>query len=750
MIIEDNLYIKYKHINILFQYLKYGKEDNFLEYLSTLTKKDIDINMKDEQGNFLIFFAVMINNRKILKKILDFGARVDILDTNGFSILYYPIKFNYVEIIDILLDYDKQSIGISLVNIKDTHGNVPIFYAIKYNNNSALQELLCNKADPNYKNTDGLNALHLAVLKKKIYIIKMITKYIVNIDAKSNNGSSALHYACNFQQFEIAKYLLESGANPNEIEIEYGFTPFFYAVVQNDVSIIKILLDYNINPNNQDYTGNTAISYAVMYTYDEILHLILNKYNIKKKTYEVFSENINNQGKDEDAFYIDPNLVNTDGLTLLHIFLYNYKENYSEYLNKLLPYSNLNYQDNMGNTPLHIMADKKIIIPYSQILEKKKMNMFIKNYQGFTVFDYIDSYEKKQILNIIANSYYNQLQKYQNDWKLKWENNCSLSGIEKKEECINQIIKCMNTKNFSIPTKKNKKIITIDEDALVNIGTFTGSMLDILVGFKYLVKKYSYASTLIHYNRNTSKELIEYSHTLGIQDNPHQHILQFEIRWIYQQIFFPPNFDTLISNLINNKKYKYIIIPIGIILSNGNHSNGLFFDIHNLIIERFEPHGSDYPFQFNYNPNLLDEHLQKKFNHIISTNNENIINIKYLSPKNYLPKLGFQNIESSEININKNIGDPNGFCALWVIWFFDYRLKYFDIPPNKIFNKLVMQIKYNNLSFRTIIRNYSKKITDLRDFYLQKINKNINDYINNRLLDDDIKKLLIEILIDND
>ncbi|MEM3062738.1 MAG: hypothetical protein QW303_04225 [Nitrososphaerota archaeon] len=240
----------------------------------------------------------------------------------------------------------------------------------------------------------------------------------------------------------------------------------------------------------------------------------------------------------------------------------------------------------------------------------------------------------------------------------------------------------------------------------------------------------------------------KYNRILGIQENPNQFITNFEIRWIYQRIFFPPDFDSILTKIIRDGRYKYFIMPIGIILSNGSHSNGLLYDIERKVLERFEPHGSGYPYKFNYNPDLLDDVLYKRMNIILSNIYGEPTKFRYYAPKHYLPKIGFQALENMEINVNKNIGDPNGFCTLWTIWYLDHRLKYIDMKPGSIVKKLMSEVRMNRYSFRTIIRNYSKKITDLRDIYLSKINRNINDYLNNRLNRDDLKNLLVEILTD--
>ena len=746
---HDDFHIKNKHIITLFQLIKINKEEQFLEHISSLSQEEIDVNTKDDNGNYLIFFAIIMNNIKIVKKLIDYGSRMDILDSEGYNILYYPIRFNYLEIFDTLLEYDKKTVGVSLVNLKDFRGAVPLFYAIKYRNRYALKELLNNGANANYKNNEYMNSLHLAVLKKDLIMVEILLKYVKSIDARTIRGSTALHYACNFQLIDIVRILLLNGSNQNIIEIEYDFYPIFYSAVQNNIDITKLLVNNGANPNNQDYMGNTIIHYVIMSNHIEILDYIMKYYPIIGKKTNVYIEDINSKNN-MIGDHIDPNIVNIDGLTITHLLLYDYKESYDTYLRKIIPHINLNYQDNIGNTILHILTEKNLWTKFASILYVKKLNIYIKNNNGKTVMDMVQLKERENFLNIIIKSYYNYLKKYKNYWLSDWQNICSIETLDVTEEdkCLKHIRTAIIDEKMSIPQKKDKITITIEENNLVHFSTFTGSLLDMLTGFKYLTKKYPETTSLFHSHQESSPELEKYNQSLGIQENSHQHIVHFEIRWIYQRIFLPPSFENIITNIINNKKYKYIIIPIGIILSNGNHSNGLFYDIEARIMERFEPHGSGYPSQFNYNPDLLDEILYKKISNIISNIYKDNKKIKYYQPRNYLPKIGFQTFENTEITINKNIGDPNGFCTLWTIWYFDYRLKYINKKPQYIVKNLIKQIKLNNYSFRTIIRNYSKKITDLRDHYLSKINRNINDYLNNKLEQYELKKLLIEILTD--
>ena len=196
-----------------------------------------------------------------------------------------------------------------------------------------------------------------------------------------------------------------------------------------------------------------------------------------------------------------------------------------------------------------------------------------------------------------------------------------------------------------------------------------------------------------------------------------------EIIWSFQKIFFPSYFDEEIIAKI--KESNYITIPIGIETAVGSHANILFWDVRNKIIERFEPNGSNFPMGLNYNPELLDNLLENKFKQFEP-------NLQYYAPKTYLPPISFQMLENLETPKCKKIGDPNGFCGVWCIWWVYQRMLNIDNPGlnvNNIAEQMIKWIKFDNQSFKNIIRNFSKKITSIRDRYLKKYSHDINDWI---------------------
>ena len=715
----------------LFDTIRNGTEQEFIEQLSKLSKDEIDISGKDMGGNSIIFDVITRGYRKALDLVLTYDPRLDIIDTEGYSLLYYPIKQNAIDIIETLLDANDISIGSSLVDIQDKNKNVPLFYAIKFNNTEVLKILLQRGANPNYRNEAHITTLHMAVIRGHQDMVKLLIQHRVAVNSRSEDGSTALHYSCNFRRYEISKILLENGADPSLIEFPYEFSPIFYAVEQNDIPLTELLITYKANPNHQDYIGNTVLIYAIKNKYHEMLDLLLSGYPIGRRSTTTFSEDINEQVISQ---CIDPTIVNIDGLTVGHMLVYFYEMTHDQFLRKILPYSNLNYQDNKGNTVLLLLTQREIWQQFEEILRKKKLNIFIRNNKNQTAFDFG---RNQLFLDMIAASYQNYLRMFPDQWVEKWQNECS-----NKTDCKGMILEQIVNHKTSVPVKRDKKTVVIDAGSIVQFSTFTGSVLDVVSGFRYLTNKYPESTSV--FTDYSSSETV-YMKQLGIVENKHQVVMSIEIRWVYQKMFLPKNFEKSIAAIFS-QNYKYIIIPIGIVLSNGSHSNCLIYHIERDVLERFEPHGSGYPNKLNYNPDLLDSVLFKLWNNIVSNIRQKSIKIGYFTPSSYLPKIGFQIFEGSEINANKNIGDPNGFCSLWCIFYLDYRLRYIDTPPQKLVRRLIKYLNVNQLSFRTTIRNYSKKITDFRDDHLQKIGFNINDYLNNRLTSKDLQRLSVSLM----
>lgn len=733
-----------EQVKILFDFLKNNDFKDFIEYIQKI--KDIDLNIRDESGNYLINYAILKNSKTAVKILLEKGCRIDIYDQEERSLLYVPIKYDYYDIITLLLEYDKHNIGVALVDIKDKNKNIPLHYAIFFNNIKIIKLLLDNNSNVNIKDDSGSNALHLAIYSKNYEACKLIVNKDININMRNLSGESALHIACNLELIDIVKLLLDNGININAQDHNNEFTSLMYAITRNNKQISKILLEYGADPNIQDFIGNTSVHYSIIEENYELL------YNLLKFKEKKVMPNLN-------VFNIDSNLP-------IHLFLQKDKIPEDRNLKILIDQSNLNLQNNKGYTPLHYLCEKNLWKSYKDVLSSKKLNIFIINENKKMPIDYIIESDRAEFLDVVTKSYLHILRNKPTLFKDDWENICNKELFHNKlnEEELKIINKYVTEKtsdrdlcydivmqklikliknrdatceNTSYPVKKSKECIRFDQVQDIEMCSFIGITLDILIGVIYLLSTYDYACSTVESEFVVNEELSNYYETLGLYARKQSQFLNFEIVWAYKKLFFSNNFKDNFNKCLNNKKKRFIIIPLGIEIDKGSHANYLIFDKKTYELERFEPYGAGSPYKFNYDKKLLDNILLYKFNEI----NEDI---KYISPDKFLPRIGFQYFDVYEEKTIK-IGDPHGFCALWSIWYTEMRLKYPNIDRKSLVKKILKEIKIKNISFKNIIRNYSTNITSRRDNILKQSGITINEWFNDQFDEKQYEKVILNL-----
>lgn len=727
-------------INKLFDLLKKHNWDKFTEYINTLD--NADLNVRDDQNNYLLTYAILYNKPDIVKLLIDHGARIDILDNEDRSVLYIAIKYDYQEIIDILLEYNKNSIGIFLFDIRDRNNHVPIHYTIIFNNVLALTKLLDAGASPNISDKNGYNSLHLSVYVRSYKMCSIILKYNIDINSRLNSGETALHIACNLQLTNIVKLLIASGINVNLQDYDHEFTALHYSINLNNKELVSLLLTNGADPNIQDIVGNTVIHYAVSENNLECLVMVVNTKNINL------------------------NLWNFDGKIALLIALEIDLPNLTEYIDLLLDGSNINIQDNNGNTCLHLLCIKNLWKEYQQQLIKKKLDVFIPNKLNVRPIDLINKKDIDTFINMVVDSYIYRLRHAEVYWSEEWENMCkkelyySTMTDDEKKALPNIDLEKISDKTIDVcrviitdkmkaiynnkdacskpyPLKRGYMCLNIIEGKNLGVCTFTGSTLDILIGLIYLLEKHTDSCSTFSKNFSENKELCKFYKSIGIIMNTRCEFLNFEIVWVHNKLYLVEDFYDNFRRCISRNDKRFVIIPLGIEMRQGSHANYLLYDKKKNEIERFEPHGSTTPPGLNYNPSLLDDILEIRFKEI---NNE----MKYVRPKDYLPKIGFQLLDVYERN-KKKIGDPGGFCALWTIWYVDMRLSYKEMSREVLVKKMIQTIKSQNISFKNLIRNYAKNILDIRDKILNKANLDINDWLNDQYTEHQIDIVLKEL-----
>ena len=127
-------------MDTIFNYIKNKKFNDFFLFIKKNT--DIDLDIYDENYNYVIQYLVMFNEIEIINYIMqsnnNYNIRLDVLDNDGRNLLFMPIKYNYYELLKILLENDKKNVGVNLLDVKDNFGYTGFHYCIIYDNIKAL------------------------------------------------------------------------------------------------------------------------------------------------------------------------------------------------------------------------------------------------------------------------------------------------------------------------------------------------------------------------------------------------------------------------------------------------------------------------------------------------------------------------------------------------------------------------------------------------------------------------------------
>ena len=717
----------------LFDLIKNEEYDKIIKFLKE--NPNTEINLQDQYNNYFIEYVLDSNNIKLITFILDKDVTLDIIDSNGTSLLYNTIKLNKIEVLKLIIESSKRQIGINILDKKDIRGRTALHYCVIFNNIDAYKIIIDNKGDPYIPNKTGENIFFYCLKYNRNNMILYLFDRYKNFNIKNSNNENILQSAISYSNYTIIDFLLKNNnINLNNQTKQYGITALHMLTGNKQLKYIKKIVDLGADITITDYLGNNVLHYAIEEKDDEIIEYYLNK-NL-----------------------INLNLTNLDGNTPLHLYLITYKDSINsinfKILEKIIKNTNLNIQNHNGNTPLHILSLFNLLEKLYEILVKKELNIFIQNYKGKTVYSSFNN--KNRLLELAVNSYYNNLKSEQLiiDWEIKcslikenklneFDINTNLKKLDKinnEKDCFDKIKNVIIKENRSIPKIKN---INFDfkSGIILNDCFFSGFPIDTLFGILWLKKTNPEISLILDYPLSSNFEINEYYNRMGINFGYKLDFINSMILWAYQKIFFPQYFDTVITKTLKEGA-RVIIIPIGIETSFGAHTNIIFWDVKKKIVERFEPNGKNPPIGFDYNPKLLDLFLSQKLQKI---DNE----IKYITPENYLPTVGFQIIENLENERCKKIGDPNGYCTVWCIWYCYQKLINLETPSNILVEQLINNIKLEAKSFKNLIRNFSKNISSYRDKYLENINIDINDWILTNYTDKDLdklEKLILKIL----
>ncbi|MEM9143370.1 MAG: ankyrin repeat domain-containing protein [Bacteroidota bacterium] len=288
------------------------KVDNeTIKYL--LGKEGNGVNKLTHDARTYIFWAAYKDNLAMMEYLLQQGAKTDIVDSHGYSLLNFAAVTGQTNtrLYDFILDHGaniqseinrnganalllvapfiQDFAGIDYfvgkgLSLRDTdeHGNGIFSYAAKGGNLPILKKLVNQGVPYAGLNKTGGNAMLMASQGTRgnpntLETYKYLESLGIDANITDQSGNNPLHnIAYSVAEPSIYNYFLEQGISVDQKD-EDGRTPFMNAAQYNDLDVIKLLAESAQNIDAQDKEGRTALALAVHRNQPEVVAFLLEK-----------------------------------------------------------------------------------------------------------------------------------------------------------------------------------------------------------------------------------------------------------------------------------------------------------------------------------------------------------------------------------------------------------------------------------------------------------------------------------------
>ena len=203
---------------------------NNTEEVKAVLKAD-NVNSSDILGNTPLHYAALTGNKDIAKILIEKGGNAESKNNFGRTPLHYGARKGNHNIIEIFIKK-----GLDL-NIKDTVDWTPLHFAAKGKCKKTAEILLKNGAKIEAKNSDYKTPLEISVIEGSKEVIEVLAE-----EDKDKESSKTLNLAVKHDRKDVLQLLLEKGFDING-KSTLDDRPLHIAAREGNIEIAKILLD---------------------------------------------------------------------------------------------------------------------------------------------------------------------------------------------------------------------------------------------------------------------------------------------------------------------------------------------------------------------------------------------------------------------------------------------------------------------------------------------------------------------------
>jgi ankyrin repeat protein len=270
-----------------------------------------NIEKRTHDGRTYLFWSAYANNLSFTKHLLDQGAKTDVLDDHGYTVLNFVASTGgqNPDLYNLLIHYDKALLrqktrtganalllllphlssprmieyltqqGLDL-NGTDLLGNNAFYYAAKGGQLDMLNWLLQSGVRADNINATGENAIMAAAMgmrrhSNNLEVFEYLADKQLDPACVSTTGNTPLlTYAANGEHTKVFDFLLAAGNRVDHTD-DLGNTALMAAAKSNSPEVVQLLLNQSKNINARNKEGLSALSLAVAYNKASVVKALI-------------------------------------------------------------------------------------------------------------------------------------------------------------------------------------------------------------------------------------------------------------------------------------------------------------------------------------------------------------------------------------------------------------------------------------------------------------------------------------------